>query len=137
MKGVGTIVFTIANGNALTLKDALYVLGIKKNLLLVFAFTTFGFIVKFVDDRCTIYELNYGNTIVASSSLSHGLYKINAYVNFVEDVACAVLDLKVVSDAKIWHAHFGHLNFASLLQLQKFDKVSSLPTLQAPVKHVC
>ena len=35
---------------------------------------------------------------------------------------------KAVSDAKLWHARFGHLNFASLLRLQKSDMVASLPT---------
>ena len=37
----------------------------------------------------------------------------------------------------MWHAHFGHLNFASLLRLQKSEMVSSLPKLETPSKHVC
>ena len=129
VKGVGSIVLTTTNGNAFTLKDALYVPGIKKNLLSVFALTRFGLIVKFVDDRCTVHDLSSRDTIVEFGSLSRGLYKLDAYVNCVEDVACAVSDLKAVSDAKLWHACFGHLNFASLFRLQKFDMVSSLPTL--------
>ena len=48
------------------LTDALYVLGIKKNLLLVSALTRVGLVVKFVDDRCTIHDLSDGDTIVAS-----------------------------------------------------------------------
>ena len=32
---------------------------------------------------------------------------------------------------------FGHLNFASLLRLQKSEMVSSLPKLETPSKHVC
>ena len=74
---------------------------------------------------------------MASFLLSHGIDKLNAYVNFVEDVGCILSNLKAVSDEKLYHARFGHLNFAILLRLQKFDMVSSLPTLQAPVKHVC
>jgi len=54
-----------------------------------------------------------------------------------QNFANAVVDSKVVSDAKLWHARFGHLNFASLLRLQKSDMVASLPLLEAPVKHVC
>ena len=38
-KGIGTIVLTIANVNAFTLKHALYVCRIKKNLLSIFALT--------------------------------------------------------------------------------------------------
>ena len=55
----------------------------------------------------------------------------------MEDFACAVVDSQAVSDAKLWHARFGHLNFASLLRLQKSEMVSSLPKLEAPSKHVC
>jgi len=55
----------------------------------------------------------------------------------VEDVACTISYLQAVSDAKLWHARFGHLNFASLLRLQKSQMVSSLPHLEAPPKHVC
>ncbi|KAH7421780.1 hypothetical protein KP509_13G075100 [Ceratopteris richardii] len=45
--------------------------------------------------------------------------------------------LQAMSDAKLWHARFGHLNFASLLCPQKSEMVSSLPKLEAPGKHVC
>ena len=59
------------------------------------------------------------------------------YDKCVEDLANAVSDEKVVSDTKLWHARFGHLNFASSLRLQKSDMVASLPPLEAPLKHVC
>ena len=118
MKGVGTIVLTIANGNAFTLKDALYVPGMKKNLLSIFALTRFGLIVKFVDDRCIVHDLTLGDTtIIASGTLFHGLYGLNMYDKCVEDSANAIFDEKSVSDVKLWHAHFGQLNFSSLLHL--------------------
>jgi len=104
VKGVGTIVLTAANGSPFTLKDALYVLGIKKNLLSVFALTRVGLVVKFVDDKCTVHDLSSSDTIVASGSLSRGLYKLNSYVECVEDVTCTVSNLQAVSDAKLWHA---------------------------------
>ena len=69
VKGVGQIVLAAANDNAFTLRDALYVPRIKKNLLSVSALTRVGLVVKFVDDRCTIYDLSDGDTIVASGSL--------------------------------------------------------------------
>ena len=55
----------------------------------------------------------------------------------MKDVACTIFDMQAVLDAKLWHAHFGHLNFASLLRLQKSDMVSMLPLIEAPPKHVC
>ena len=137
VEGVGQIVLNAANGSTFTLYDALYVPGIKKNLLSVSALAKIGLVVKFVDDRCTVHDLSYGDIIVASSTLCRGLYKLTMYGKCVEDSTCAVMDSQAISDAKLWHARFGHLNFASLLRLQKSEMVSSLPKLEAPVKHVC
>jgi len=138
---VGKVVLTAAattNGSSFTLFDALYVPGIRKNLLSISALTRIRLVVKFIDDKCTVHDLSAGDTIVASGSLCHGLYKLNAYDRCVEDVACAVVDTQAISDAKLWHAHFGHLNFTSLMHFQKSEMVSSLPTLQqAPSRHVC
>ena len=55
----------------------------------------------------------------------------------MEDFACVVVDLQAILDEKLWHACFGHLNFASLLCLQKLEMVSSFPKLETPSKHVC
>ena len=96
-----------------------------------------GLVVKFVDDKCTIHDLSDGDSIIASGSLCRGLYKLNTYGSSVKDVACVVVDSQAVVDAKLWHAHLGHLNFASLLRLQKSEMVSSLPKLETPSKHVC
>ncbi len=137
VKGVGKIVLTAANGSSFTLVDALYVPGIKKNLLSVSALARLGLVVKFVDDRCTVHDLTFGDTIIASGTLFRGLYRLNVYDKCVDISANAVSDEKAVSDAKLWHARFGHLNFASLLRLQKSDMVASLPPLEAPLKHVC
>ena len=106
-------------------------------MLLVFALAKIGLVVKFVDERCTVHDLSDGDHIIASSSLCCGLYKLNTYGSSVKDVACAIVDSQVVVDAKLWHARFGHLNFASLLRLQKSEMVSSLPKLETPSKHVC
>ena len=117
VKGVGQIVLTTTNGSTFTLHDALYVPRIKRNLLSVSAFAKIGLIVKFVDDRCTVHDLSFGNTIAACGLLCQGLYKLDTYGKCVEDFACAVVDSQAVSNAKLWHARFGHLNFASLLRL--------------------
>ena len=106
-----------ANGSTFTLSYILYVPGIKKSLLSIFALAKIGLVVKFVDDRCTAHELSDGDSIIASGSLCRGLYKLNTYGSSVKDVACAVVDSQVVVDAKLWHACLGHLNFASLLRL--------------------
>ncbi|MCO5612323.1 hypothetical protein L7F22_066589 [Adiantum nelumboides] len=133
----GKIVLIVANGNSFTLVDTLHVAGIKKNLLSVFALARLGLVVKFVDDRCIVHDLNFGDEIVASGILCRGLYKLTLYDKCGQNFANAILDLKAISDAKLWHARFGHLNFANLLRLQKSYMIASLPPLEAPAKHVC
>ncbi|KAH7297149.1 hypothetical protein KP509_26G056000 [Ceratopteris richardii] len=135
--GVGKIILTTADGSSFTLSDVLFVRGIKKNLLSVTTLVKIGLVVKFADDRCTVHDLSNGDVIIASCILCRGLYKLIDYEKFVNDSACAVHDSHAMSDTKLWHACFGHLNFASLLRVQKFEMVSSLPKLEAPGKHVC
>ena len=51
----------VVDGSTFTLSNVLYVPGIKKNLLSVFALAKIGLVVKFVDDRCTIHDLSNGD----------------------------------------------------------------------------
>ena len=69
VKGVGKIVLRAANAISFTLSNALYVLGIKKNLLYVFALARLGLVVKFVDDRCIVHDLSTCDTIIAFGTL--------------------------------------------------------------------
>ena len=120
VQGVGKIVLIAANGTSFILVDALYIPGIKKNLLSISALVArLGLVVKFVDDRCIVHDLSFGDEIVASGILCHGLYKLTLYDKCVQNFANAVVDSKAISDAKLWHARFGHLNFASLLRFCK------------------
>ncbi|MDM1557521.1 hypothetical protein HX126_23540 [Chryseobacterium indologenes] len=41
--------------------------------------------------------------------------------------ACTVSATRAMSDAELWHARFGHLNFGNLLRLKRQDMVSELP----------
>ena len=89
--------------------------GIKKNLLSVSALARNGLVVKFVDDKCTVHDLRDGDNVVASGSVCRGLYRLDAYEKCANEVACTISDMQAISDAKLWHARFGHLNFSSLL----------------------
>ena len=57
------------------------------------------------------------------------MYEFNSHGKCVEDLSCAITNLHAILDVELWHACFGHLNFTSLLCLQKYDMVSSLPKL--------
>ena len=51
IEGVGTIVLIAKDGSVFTLSDALFVPGIKKDLLSIFTLAKVGLVVKFVDNR--------------------------------------------------------------------------------------
>jgi hypothetical protein len=48
------------------------------------------------------------------------LYKVNTYSKSVGDDVSTIAGSQAVSDTKLWHAGFCHLNFANLLQFQIF-----------------
>ena len=77
VKGVDEVVLDATNGRSFILHDALYVPRIKKNLLLVSALTRMGLVMRFINDKCIVHDLSVGDTIVASGSLCHGLYRLN------------------------------------------------------------
>ena len=138
IEGVGQIVLNAANGSTFALYDALYVPRIKKNLLSISALSKIGLVVKFVDDKCTIHDLSYGDIIVASGTLCRGLYKLTMYGKCVEDSACVVMDLQAILDAKTLACTFWASEFCKFVApVQKSEMVSSLPKLEALVKHVC
>lgn len=111
IKGVGIIVLTIAMV-VLSPRDALYVPRIKKNLLSVSVLTRCGLVVIFVDDKYIVHDLNSGDTIVVFGSLSHGIYKLNAYVN-----RCSMCGFRCKSYFR-WFVCFGiHFSFSWVVAL--------------------
>ena len=127
IKGIEKIQLVAANGSTFVLLDVLFVPGIRKNLLSVCALARSGLVVKFVDDKCTVHDLRDGDNVVASGSVCHGLYRLDAYEKCAHKAACTIFDMQAISNVKLWHAHFGNLNFSSLLRLHKSDMVSLLP----------
>ena len=110
---------------------------IKKNLLSTSTLAKNGFVVKFVDESYIVHDLKDGDVIGASRSLCHGLYRLDSFDKFVGDAAYSIFDVQAMSDTKLWHVRFGHLNFSSLLRLHKNDMVMLLPNRKYLEKHVC
>ena len=93
VKGVGKFFLVVTNGSTFTPLDALYVPGIKKNLLSVFALAKNVLVVNFVDDRCTIHDLIDGDVIVTSGSLCLGLYRLDSYEKSLNDATYSIFDV--------------------------------------------
>jgi hypothetical protein len=54
VKGVGEASYQLDSGNSISIKDVLFVQGLKKNLLSISALEDKGFKVAFVDGQCSV-----------------------------------------------------------------------------------
>ena len=133
--GVGEIELSAANGGVVILKNVLYVPGIKKNLISVPLIAKAGLHVHFVDDKCMVHDYSNGDVIVMSGTLCNGLYRLDTYKR--ASLNALAVHTSSMAEMELWHARFGHLNFNSLLHLQKKDMVIGLPTLESIEKHAC
>ena len=87
VKEIGKIQLVAANGSTFVLLEVLFVPGIQKNLLSVFALARNGLLVKFVHDRCTIHDLIDGDNVVASGLVYGGFYRLDAYEKCANEAA--------------------------------------------------
>ncbi|XP_058762537.1 uncharacterized protein LOC131635917 [Vicia villosa] len=102
-KGIGNIVFQMSNGAKAMIKDVLYVLGMKCNLLSVGQLVERGFSVVMKGGVCKLF--NTQNNLVLKSSLS----KNRMFKTMISsaEVQC----LKTVVDHKdswLWHLRYGY-----------------------------
>lgn len=133
--GVGNIELAAVNGGVVTLKNVLYVPGIKKNLISVPTISSLGLHVHFVDDKCMVHDFSNGDVIVMSDTLCNGLYRMDTYERHASNAL--LIRTPSMAETELWHACFGHLNFNRFLYLQKHNMVVGLPTLGSIEKHAC
>jgi len=135
VQGTGDVMLTAINGSEFLLQDVLYVPGIKKNLLSVSSFAQRGLVVSFEDAKCVVRDRENDSVLVATGTLCRGLYRLDPYERHS---ACVVsTSTSAMQDAELWHARFGHVNYGSLMALQKLKMVDALPILETPPRHVC
>ena len=70
IKGIGEIPIVVAHGGTIMLRDVLYVLGIKKNLISL-KNTHFDTYVQ--HNNCKVHDCSDGDVLVVTSTLYNGL----------------------------------------------------------------
>ncbi|MCO5603161.1 hypothetical protein L7F22_057308 [Adiantum nelumboides] len=129
---------TCANNASYPIKgvDVLYILGIKKNLLSVSSLAKNGLRVIFEDDRCIVRDRENGYSLITTGTLENGLFMLDHYEKQIQ--ACiAETKTQAMQDAELWHARFGHVDYGSLMTLQRHNMVHDLSLLEMPPRHVC
>jgi len=103
------------------MKEVLYVLGLKKNLLSISALDKKGFRVAFIDGQVLMWPR--GKTLddaVVIGVEEGGLYKLKGHSN-----SAMVHD--IVNPSELWHRRFAHLHYKALPVVSKM--VTGLPEI--------
>lgn len=105
--------------NSVKLKNALYVPGLRNNLLSVSSVTDNGYTVTFKKNRATINRKD--GSVVLTATKRDQLYIVD------EKKECtAFIDDKDQSDLRKWHQRYGHLNVTDLRAMQNKEMVKGL-----------
>ena len=83
--------------------------------------------VEFYKSNCVVKDLLDCMMTIATGILVSGLYKLN-----VRNAPHQALTSSSMSEKKLWHQRFGHINFNDLLLLQKRGMVNGIHDL----KHI-
>jgi hypothetical protein len=121
IKGVVEASLQLDSDNPLSIKDILFVQGLKKNLLSISALEDKGFKVAFVDGQVLLWPKNSSiNKATVIGVREGGLYKLKRHQE-------QALVRNSVSSSELWHRRLAHLNYRSLLVLSKM--VTGLPKI--------
>jgi hypothetical protein len=113
---IGTVTFQRESGSPLTLKDVMYVLGLKKNLVSVAMLEDHGYDVIFSKGKAFLHHIATGQVKWIRVRVKN-LYKLD-----VEDcVALSTKAEKVQSRdiGELWHRRLGHLHHGALKIMQQ------------------
>jgi hypothetical protein len=112
-----------------TITQVLHVLKMKNNLIFVSKFISEGFKVEFDKDGCKVNDAR--GIVVVQARRDKNLYLLNVKVR--KDMAHIANSLE--ESAMFWHERLGHLNMASLKELDAM--VHGMNLKEVPLHHIC
>lgn len=128
-EGTSDIVIQRNNGGKAMIKDVLYVLGMKFNLLSVRQLVKKVFSVVMKNGALELLDIK--NNLILKSPLSKNrTFKIKTCSTEIQCLK-TVIDNK---DSWLWHLRFVYLNFRSLNQMITQEMVNGIPSLVMPDK---
>ena len=127
IKGQGKVFLKMSFGNEVTLKNVLYVLEIRKNLVSGSLLNSHGFRIVFELDK---FVLSTSGMYIGKGYMRNGMWKLN-----VMTVIKLTMD-KASSSAYMLESssRLGHVNYDTLCRLINLDHT---PTFQLDLKHKC
>jgi hypothetical protein len=105
IKGIGESNYKLDSENSITMKDVLYVPGLKKNLLSISTLDKKGYRVAFIDGEVLMWAK--GETIneaIVIGSEENGLYKLKGHPE-------TAMTHAIENSCELWHRRLAHINY--------------------------
>jgi hypothetical protein len=113
-------------------QKALYVEGLKANLLSVSQLCDDDLVVQFSKKECNIFDSN-GKWLMGGERTSDNCYGIpSLYLDSQINCNKATID-----ESEQWHQRLGHLNFTNMFKIASKEVVKDLPKMKDAGKRVC
>ncbi|KAK0594194.1 hypothetical protein LWI29_012141 [Acer saccharum] len=108
--------------------DALFVDGLKANLISISHLSDEGYSVLFSKNDCSILKPD-GQTLLKGMRSSDNCYCLEARI--------VSNNVSMDEQVELWHERLGHMNFRDLRTLGKFECVRGLPKLGKKANGIC
>jgi transposase InsO family protein len=115
-----------------TSQEALYVEGLKANLLSISQFCDNDLVVQFSKKECNIFDSS-GRWLMGGERTADNCYGLLG-LTADPQIFC---NNATIDDSELWHQRLGHLNFSDMLKIAGKDVVKGLPKMEKTGKGIC
>jgi hypothetical protein len=115
-----------------TSQEALYMEGLKANLLSISQFCDNDLVVQFSKKECNIFDSS-GKWLMGGERIADNCYGLPG-LTVDPQIFC---NKATIDYSELWHQRLGHLNFTDMLKIASKDIVKDLPKMEKTGKGIC
>jgi hypothetical protein len=115
-----------------TSQEALYVEGLKANLLSISQFWDNDLVVQFSKKECNKFDSS-GKWLMGGKRNADNCYGLPSLTTDPQ-IFCNKV---TIDDSELWHRRLGHLNFSDMLKIASKEIVKDLPKMEKTGKGIC
>jgi hypothetical protein len=115
-----------------TSQEALYVEGLKENLLSISQYCDNDLVVQFSKKECNIFDSS-GKWLMGGERTVDNCYGLPGLTTDPQ-IFC---NKATIDDSDLWHQRLGHLNFSDMLKIASKDIVKGLPKMEKTERGIC
>jgi hypothetical protein len=112
-------------------QKALYVEGLKPNLLNISQLCDDDLVVQFSKNECNIFDNN--GKLMGGERTSDNCYGIPS----LSSDSQIIYNKATIDESELWHQRLGHLNFTNMFKIASKEVVKDLPKMKDTWKGVC